>query len=125
MPRSPRWARKAPAVQVTLIAVEYARKGKVYLLGTAAVWEIEPALPKGLSSLLSLFMYSRSLSRNAPPPHCVTTQRRAVKPGRLSTLVRAVKETRLSSERIKDGTRETAEIEPTTRCATSLLGVIG
>ena len=54
MPRSPRWARKAPAMQVTLIAVEYARKGKVYLLGTAAVWEIEPALPKGLSSLLSL-----------------------------------------------------------------------
>lgn len=34
MPRSPRWARKAPAVQVTLIAVEYARKGKVYLLGS-------------------------------------------------------------------------------------------
>ena len=128
MPRSPRWARKAPVVQVTLIAVEYARKGKVYLLGSInsrCLGNRARTPERALFSSLSLFMYSRSLSRNAPPPHCVTTQRRAVKPGRLSTLVRAVKETRLSSERIKDGTRETAEIEPTTRCATSLLGVIG
>ena len=34
MPRSPRLAHKAPVMQVTLIAVEYARKGKVYLLGS-------------------------------------------------------------------------------------------
>ena len=31
MPRSPRLAHKAPVMQVTLIAVEYSRKGKVYL----------------------------------------------------------------------------------------------
>ena len=56
MPRSPRWARKAPAVQVTLIAVEYARKGKVYLLGSInsrclGNWA---RTPERLSSLLSL-----------------------------------------------------------------------
>ena len=34
MPRSPRLAHKAPVMQVTLIAVEYARQGKVYLLGS-------------------------------------------------------------------------------------------
>ena len=88
MPRSPRWARKAPAVQVTLIAVEYARKGKVYLLGSINSRCLENWARTPERALFSCLSLRGSLSLHVQP--LFVTQRSSSALGDDTKLRRAV-----------------------------------